>query len=243
LVFAGMAFIIAAVAELGVNPWQRRVSVTRQTGISAAHNAPDPAAVADAFAEATTLKERMKWVRKPDLTETLVRRFWQAGPGAGEKLVCCKPLPGRACGNCAIIQREALMENGERRLVFVVHTPSGPRVDFETYARHCETPWPNVFDARFERSGMMRVFVRPDTFFNREFPDNGEWFCIAATSPDIDGTIYLYAPIIHSRVRAFVESAAERPRRATVRIASRNGSHVFRQFELTELAAEDWVLP
>lgn len=236
-----MTLVVVALAELGIHPWENRNADPMR---SAPANPPaqPPNKVADAFAAATNLKERLKWVRDPERMEPIVHRFYQTGAGDTEDFLRYSPLPASQRGDNALAQFDALMKDGGHRLIFVVDTTEGPKVDFETYSRHCDTAWEDLFAGRVIESGAMRVLLKPDTFFNHQFPDDGTWFSIAGESPDLPDMLHLYAPVTLPRVRTFLEKAQKQAIRATVRLASRNDSHFYREFEITELIAEDWVV-
>lgn len=239
---ACIALVVVAMADLGL-PWQQRAVPPVPPAVRRLLAQPAPDAVAAAFTNARSHKDRLRWIRNPDRLEPVLRRFYQTGAGSTEEFLRYSPLPASLRGDAALAQFDAIMRNGEHRLLFVVDTPEGPRVDFETYARHCDTTWEDLLAGRVLESGAMRVLLKPDNFFNRQFPDDGRWFSIAAESPDLQDMLHLYAPVTLPRVPTFARQSAGHPLRATVRLASRNGSHFHREFQITELVAEDWVVP
>jgi hypothetical protein len=53
-----------------------------------------PEGVAQRFIDATTIEERLVWVRDPDETEPLLREFFENGAGAQEKIMALTHLGG-----------------------------------------------------------------------------------------------------------------------------------------------------
>jgi hypothetical protein len=121
-----------------------------------------PAETADAFLKATTHAERMRWVRSPQQVEPLVAAFFSDGPGSRETYSthASLPLPVTVAGQPVheVARYAVMMSDTSKRLLSIVATPEGARVDFHTYSRHTSVPWPDLLEGRAERAEV-RVFL------------------------------------------------------------------------------------
>ena len=113
-----------------------------------------PSEALDGFLNATTHAERMRWVRSPELVEPLVAAFYTTGPGSREKvsLTASLPLVGSDSDQQPaqeIARYGVLMEDNSKRLLSIVATPVGARVDFHSYSRHSSAHWPDLSSSRW----------------------------------------------------------------------------------------------
>jgi hypothetical protein len=137
------------------------------------------------------------------------------------------------------------------RLAFLVPDEAGVwKVDFEAFARTSTPTWKDFMEGRAERAEV-RVLVARDSYFNGPFGDESQWGCFALAAPDAkqwlsDGEELLRgycrkgSPQSKALERMFRDGA--RMRRATLEILRTKGAEA-RQFEITRVLSEDWVLP
>jgi len=125
------------------------------------------------------------------------------------------------------------------------------KIDFEAFARSVSPPWEEIL-AEDGGQGLVRVIVAKDTYYNGPFRDDTRWACYGMASPDIDEILLGYcrkdSPQEEAMQRMFPddpqdEQAARSKKiiRATLRLTRPQGAET-RQFEITRVLAEDWIV-
>jgi hypothetical protein len=137
------------------------------------------------------------------------------------------------------------------RLAFLTPDAKGIwKVDFEAFARTHQSSWKDFMDRR-ENQMRGRVFVAKDYYFNGVFQNDSSWICFAISSPEarelllndphqLLGYCKTGSPQALAMEQIFV--GGEQINRATIEIRRVDGSDS-RQFEITRVLAQDWVLP
>ncbi len=141
--------------------------------------------------------------------------------------------------------------NGEElsRLAFL--TPDGFgrwKIDYESFARIVKPSWSDLLEKKADQ-GLVRVFVAKDSYYNGPFKDESEWICYGMASPDTSvvpmGYCRKNSPQAKALERIVADSEGGLDRhglnRATLEIRRPEGAED-RQFEITRVLAEDWVL-
>jgi hypothetical protein len=125
------------------------------------------------------------------------------------------------------------------------------KIDFEAFARMVRPSWELLLGESGGR-GLVRVFVRGDNYFNGPFRDDAEWSCYAMASPDIDQMLLGYcrkgSPQDEAMMLMLLRNAKEGQAtdmesvmRATLLVERPQGADA-RQFEITRVLAEDWIV-
>jgi hypothetical protein len=127
------------------------------------------------------------------------------------------------------------------------------KIDYEAFARVTRPSWDKIL-AEDGGQGVARVILAKDSYFNGPFRDDSRWSSYGMASPDIDRILIGYcrkgSPQDKAMQRLFPtdpEDAATAPTRqnkiirATLQLV-RPPSAEDRQFEITRVLAEDWVV-
>lgn len=123
------------------------------------------------------------------------------------------------------------------------------KIDFDAFARTVRPSWEELL-AEDGGKGLVRVILAKDSYFNGPFKDDGNWQCFGMASPDTDKILLGYcrkdSPQAQALARVFyqqseAQNVQSRLKRATLELARPEGAEV-RQFEITRVLAEDWVL-
>jgi hypothetical protein len=123
------------------------------------------------------------------------------------------------------------------------------KVDFEAFARTVRPSWEKLLAADGGK-GMARVILARDSYFNGPFKDDGTWLCFGMASPDSEEILLGYCRKGSRQADALsvmfqqdeeAESIYSKLKRATVELKRPEGAET-RQFEITRVLAEDWVL-
>lgn len=137
------------------------------------------------------------------------------------------------------------------RVAFLVPDDMGVwKVDFDAFARSSRPSWKEILKGEADHS-QVRVFVAQDSYFNGPFLDESKWSCYAMFSPEtkailpedheiLRGYCKLDSPQAKAMQRIF--TGESRIGRVTLEIRKVEGADS-RQFEITRVLAEDWVMP
>jgi hypothetical protein len=203
-----------------------------------------PSEVRDGFLAAKSHADRMRWVRSPALVEPLVSAFYSTAPGSREKVTdfVSVPLPpfDTALPALEIARYGVLMEDGGKRLLSIVRTPDGAKLDFHTYSRHTSVPWPDILEGR-AAGAEVRVFVSPGQYHAAPFDSSSDWLPVAGGSPDVGADLLLYVRRGTPECAAIEAALPAAPQRVTVSIAPVQDSWRRRQFQITSFHAMEWL--
>lgn len=116
------------------------------------------------------------------------------------------------------------------------------KIDFDAFARTVSPSW-NAILAPETREAVVRVFVAKDSYFNGPFRDEKEWVCYGMASPDTEEVLLGYCRLNSPQEAALQDilSKGEKLKRVTLGIR-RVESGEARQFEISQVIAEDWVV-
>ncbi|MGJ8725288.1 MAG: hypothetical protein ACSHYB_12080 [Roseibacillus sp.] len=206
---------------------------------------PLPHVVAMAFAKTDDVNERLKHCLDPERIATLLPNF--PPQAVSEVGVSGKPMGEVIAGDLSIERYQTRFANGDARILFVVRTDDGPKVDWEAYARHSralthwleETENPSI--KRTEESAEVRIQAIPDSYYNFRFADERLWRAYRLTSPDLEQeavTAYAAAGSVTERILTR-ELTAEK--RMTLQLKSHPDDARRRQFEIEKVLAVGWV--
>lgn len=129
------------------------------------------------------------------------------------------------------------------RLVLLTPDSTGKwRIDFDAFARRVTPSWTDLLETQ-SATGTVRVFVKKDSYYNGPFMDNKKWLCYSIGSPDLNEPLRAYCKIGSSQAAALAWMLSKEMKitRATLKIRRVVGAE-FRQFEIIEVLAEDWVI-
>lgn len=135
-------------------------------------------------------------------------------------------------------------ENRRRRLALLTPDANGVwKLDFPAYARQVEPSWDKLL-AGDEPSAVVRVSVAQDRYFNGPFQNEREWAAYGMVSPDMDELLVGYCKRSSDQFQALQRMWSTDDSsvlRATLEIRRVEGADR-RQFEITRVLAEDWVM-
>ena len=136
------------------------------------------------------------------------------------------------------------------RLAFLTPDDRGMwKVDYAAFARASKPPWKDLLEGRVDRA-QVRVSMAPDAYFNGPFEDDTQWLCFGMASPESNALLpegesllhgYCRAGTAQAKAMAQILAGGTRPLRATLEIA-RVANAESRQFQITRVVAEDWVV-
>jgi hypothetical protein len=127
------------------------------------------------------------------------------------------------------------------------------KIDFDGFARIVKPSWDELL-APGAGQGLVRVVVAKDSYYNGPFKDETQWVSYGMASPDNDKILLGYCRKDSPQARAMEQivanierkvgegvDAMRRLNRATLELRRPEGAEN-RQFEITRVLAEDWVV-
>jgi len=140
----------------------------------------------------------------------------------------------------------AKFERGEPRLVCVVATTDGLRVDWDCYARHNTAAWEKLLQGT-SKSAELRVFAERSDYYNFEFRDDSKWISYTIKSPDHDHIFYAYAPRGTTTAKlldaAMPDGQIGKNVQLTVQVSAGGGDPKWKQLVIDRVYAFGWVRP
>lgn len=137
-----------------------------------------------------------------------------------------------------------LLPDGTGRLVQVIKTSDGPRVDFKAYVEWCSAPRDELVAGTVEQADEVRAILRPSTYYNFEFASAERFLAFSATLAGEKEPLTVYvprdSPAAETLVRA-VRQVGMHP--ATFSLRAVGESHKRQQYLLTDLKATGFVVP
>jgi hypothetical protein len=134
-------------------------------------------------------------------------------------------------------------EKQHKRLALLTPDATGKwQVDFDAFAQTAIPSWHDLLENNAP-SAQVRVFAATDTYFNGPFRDESQWLSYSIYPPDSEDAFKAYAKIGSPQAAALRAIFSENRRmvRVTLEIRRVAGGDP-RQFEISRVLAEDWVM-
>lgn len=245
LVYIGCALVISIVVIKLTSVDKSQIVVEAPVVAQIEHGPPvfnqPPREVVDLFVKSSDPKERLKWVRTPDLVaERLSQYPAQALAAPVEELVELGMVNN---GREVVAGFGAVFKDGTKRLISVIPTQDGPRVDWDCYARYCSASWSQILAGQVE-SAEIRVYATPTDYYNFSFRSELQWDAYVMSSPDLDGVVYGYAEKgskMAKILRAKLPWQQGAGLQMTLQIQVAKDEIKHRQFKISRVLAYSWV--
>lgn len=196
--------------------------------------------VARAFLAESDPAKRLQWVRNANAVKTRLAQYpEEARSEVGE---IEKVLGHQQDGKRSVTGFVVAFPSGNLRLLEVVGTPDGPRIDWDAYARHGTASWEDLWSGQANQA-VVRVFCEPSTERPEPFEDQGKWTCFRMSSPDIPHTALAFAQVgsvREARMKQVVLNAPNYRQRFTLEIARHEGKGE-PLFEIIRCVAVGWL--
>ena len=202
-----------------------------------------PLEVARAFAQTANPAERLKLVRNPGEVSQHLHLYPEQA--LRETNMSIKPLNTVHGREFPYAQLTARFPNGDHRLICVVKTPEGEKIDWDAFARYGTASWQDLLSGKADHA-TVRVFARPATYYNYHFSDDKKWACYRLSSPDLTEDLWGYASR-KSRTQQILTRATtgkkrRLPRRVTLHITTTPENTAKNMVTITEVKALNWVI-
>ncbi|MEM7144737.1 MAG: hypothetical protein AAF591_06355 [Verrucomicrobiota bacterium] len=155
-----------------------------------------PADAVQGFLEAETVEERLAWTRRAERVSGLMNGESVSSDAVALPIdVQGVNFMGRVLADKkAYFNFHVVLGDGGSRLLAVVPTEAGPRVDWEVFARYQPMGWERILGEGTGEEGVpVRVFVSASDYYNYGYGDEEEWSCYELNSPDLEERMFVYA--------------------------------------------------
>lgn len=142
-----------------------------------------------------------------------------------------------------VMVSHASAELGAKRLAFLTPNEKGRwLVDFEAFARVATPSWQDLLQKGAPQA-IVRVLMAGDNYFNGPFREEEGWLAYGLASPDIEEVLtgYVRKGSPQAEALSWIFSNEHAIKRATLEIRRVEGGGP-RQFEISRVLAEDWVV-
>ncbi len=153
---------------------------------------PMPAELAERFTSSIPPEEKVPLVINPGEIEEEVLKFFREGAGSREVVKEVSEPVGFATARGVYEGFKIDFENAPPRVLCVLITEEGGKVDFKSYARWNSVPWKKIVAGEAERVDELRVKVDPGNYYNGDHSDDGKWFHLIASTDGEEETLDLY---------------------------------------------------
>lgn len=137
-----------------------------------------------------------------------------------------------------------LLPSGIGRLIQVVESDDGPKVDFKAYVEWCSVPPESLLRGELDHADEVRAILRPSTYYNFEFSDSEKYLALSATLAGQREQLMVYVARDSPEAQDLARSISQigmHP--ATFSLQAVGESHKHQQFLLSELLAIGFVVP
>lgn len=197
----------------------------------------DPMVVASSFANAITVEERAAYVLDASNADAYPEHARTAIP------ISITSSGMGIDAHTQYAEYEAIFPDVGSRLIAVVPTADGPKVDWDCYARLGTAEWPAILGGGVEKAEV-RVVVRPSDYYNFAYSDDKEWLAYEVSSPDLESSVFAYArmrgDLANDLENVFVRSDGK-PVKLILRLTKSPAGLPHRQFVLSAVVAEGWA--
>jgi hypothetical protein len=197
--------------------------------------------VARAFLKETDPDLRLQWARHAEEVKQRIGEYPEEARSAVGEIE--KMLGHQEDGGHTLTGFVVKFSTGNVRLLEVVGTAEGPRVDWDACARHGTASWENLLSGKAKQA-VVRVFCEPATERPEPFEDQSKWTCFRMSSPDLPQASLGFAAVgsvREEKMKRVILSAPKYRQRFTLEIVRREGKdEPF--FEITRCMAVGWIM-
>jgi hypothetical protein len=191
------------------------------------------------------VEERLKWTRNPEQVRDHLEWYTQAVCSVPAEFLSMQQSERRnPPGGARCFRFSVALRDGGERLLCVVETPEGLRVDWDAFARFGTLPEGGPHRGDFTEAEV-RALAKPCHYYDHGFSSEEEWLSFELSSPDWDDVVYGYAARI-SRTATILQSLASSadPGGAQVTLTLLGGAQdsEHRQYLVREILGVGWVL-
>lgn len=238
----GGLFLLAVAGWLLIAEGKREAMPTRPDAADQVRDGLESAeAVARAFLAEADPAKRLQWVRNAEEVESRLAEYPNEAcraVGVIESVLGHQVDNGRPVTGFVVA-----FPTGNLRLLEVVGTLDGPKVDWDAYARHGTATWEDLSSGK-AKGAVVRVFCEPSSERPEPFADQSKWTCFRLSGPDLAQAALAFAEVGSEREEKMKQVILGTPKyrqRFTLEIVRHEGEDE-PLFEITRCLAVGWIL-
>ncbi|WP_435894052.1 hypothetical protein [Oceaniferula spumae] len=218
---------------------QREIQDSIDAGVNVLTQAEE---VVTKFLSAKTVEELEPLVRFPDVAMPKIRKWYQTHP---LEPIAVKTVGygGRVTVKGDMASLAVQLDDYSVRQIALERTPSGYRVDWESWVSWTEMDWEDLFTKRPVEPKEVRVRCSVDTYYNRDFNDDTKWLAVKLINTESDRTLYGYVDRDDPSLMRFVGDLGAGSTAATLKIRYPKDAAADNQVIITEHVMNGWVTP
>ena len=198
--------------------------------------------LADDFAKSTNPQIRLRMCRYPDQISKRLDSYPERALSEAATEVTFIDVVN--LGGIMAARFVAKFADNSSRLICIVSTEDGLRVDWDCYARHNAKAVPLLLEGKTQ-SAELRIFARKSHYYNFTYRDDKRWTAFELSSPDFKDIIYAYSLKETTTGKlldaAFKNAALEKSVQLTLQVSSNQDTHKRKQFNIDRIYAFGWV--
>ena len=146
------------------------------------------------YLSATTLDEKIRFVRDPKRVRPMMERYYQSHPITPQEFSHIDAINFVSFWSKPFVLLTAELESGKKHFLTLEQTGDHTfRVDWETDVYYLPVPWDEFIEKRPTTPTVMRLRVRPDEFYGFAFRDQSTYECFHLMTRDSPVAIFGYA--------------------------------------------------
>ncbi len=198
--------------------------------------------LAEDFGKSTNPEIRLRMSRDPEKTRGNMDSYTQSA--LSEPATDVTFMDVVDLGGIMAARFIAKFANSSSRLICIVPTEAGLRVDWDCYARFNNGVVAELLEGKTQ-SAELRVFVKRSDYYNFSFRDQNQWSSFELKSPDFEETLHAYTPKDTTTGKmldaAIPANAAGKAVQMTLQVSSNQQSHQRKQFIIDRIYSFGWV--
>lgn len=192
------------------------------------------------FLEASTVDEVLGTVRNPGVAEARMREFYPGGKIEPVGLSKFNSDSGMVMKG-KLVSVVVITRNQGEKLLGLVDTPQGLKIDWESWAGWLELPWEKFLSTKPSTAHVFRVILSSVDYYNFGFSDDSKWRSYRLESPDKEHGIYGYVERGSELDKQLRPDADESDIMLTLALKFPLDSQSNSQVEIERFVCEGWV--
>jgi hypothetical protein len=152
----------------------------------------DAESLAKEFLTATMIDQLLPVVRNPQQAKPRMEREYPDGRIAPPGMDAFNPNKSLVRTDSAVEVSVRLLQSSEVRQLSLVETPTGLKIDWESWVGWCEMGWPEFLSTLPTVPQEFRVVAKKVDYYNFGFSDDSKWRSYQLDSRNGDQTLYGY---------------------------------------------------
>ena len=149
--------------------------------------------IIDDFLSAETLEKKLASIRFASVMKQSVLDFYAERGSMKENYKSFHVLGETNTSTASFVRYAVTYPDGKERLLAVVATETGPKIDWPTFCRFDHRLWKPFLTSKETVETSFRIILFKDNYYNYAFSDDKRYQCYRLESPDLAIPIYGYA--------------------------------------------------